>query len=274
MAGSFFEGGSPSNYTIGGGRFWFSETLDDTLDPVRSAGFRDFGNVVEHEFEQEIDELEHFTSKTGTRRKDRTVVREISAALLLTLDELSIKNLRDFFQGGEITDEAAGVGAGSVDDEIARLDGTEIRILSKGLNATSIVVKDITDVTTFILDTDYTVGDVIGGYKSIKRIGGGAIGDGDFVRIDYDFDVLVNKSFAPGSVLERKGAATFFGVSDTGSEFIYSFENVQIIPEGSFALDDEEFSQFQLRCDILDDSTANPNFPFGIFRSYGVGADL
>ncbi len=274
MAGAFFEGGSPSNYTIGGGRFWFSQTVDDTLTPVRRTGFRDFGNVVEHEFEQEIDELEHFTSKSGTRRKDRTVVREISAALLLTLDEMSVKNLRDFFQGDTITDEAAGVGAGSVDDEIVRLDGTEIRILEKSLNGTSIVVKDITDVTTFVLDTDYSVVDVIGGYKAIKRIGAGAIGDGDFLRVDYDFDVLVNKSFAPAVLLERKGEAVFFGVSDTGAEFIYSFANVQIIPEGSFSLDDEEFSQLQLRCDILDDTTAQPNFPFGIFRHYGVGADL
>ncbi len=271
---AFFEGGSPSNYSIGGGRFWFSETVDETLTPVRRTGFRDFGNVVEHEFEQEIDELEHFTSKSGTRRKDRTVVREISASLLLTLDETDVKNLRDFFQGSAITDEAAGVGAGSVVDEVARLDGTEIRILEKSLNGSAIVVKDITGVTTFVENTDYTVGSVLGGYKSIKRIGAGAIGDGDFVRVNYTFDVLENKSFAPATSLERKGIAVFFGVSDTGNEFIYDFENVQIIPEGTFAMDDEEFSQFQLRVDILDDSTAQPNFPFGLFRHYGTDQDL
>lgn len=271
---AFFEGGSPSNYTIGGGRFWFSETVDDTLSPVRRTGFRDFGNVVEHEFEQDIDELEHFTSKSGTRRKDRTVVREISASLLLTLDELSIKNMRDFFQGSAITDEAASVGGGSVSDEIVRLDGTEIRVLEKSLNATNIEVKDITDVTTYVLDTDYTITAHLGGYFSVKRIGGGAIGDGDFLRVNYDYDILVNKSFAPATSLERKGQAVFFGVSDTGNEFIYDFENVQIIPEGSFAMDDEEFSQLQLRCDILDDSTANPNFPFGLFTHYGTDQDL
>lgn len=271
---AFFEGGSPANYTIGGGRFWFSELLDATTDPQRFAGNRDFGNVVEHEFEQEIDELEHFTSKTGTRRKDRTVVREISASLLLTLDELSIKNVRDFFQGGEITDQAAAVGGGAVVDEIQRLDGEEIRILGKSLNGTAIVVDDITGATTFTAGVDYGVVDVIGGYKAIKRIPAGAIGDGDFVRVNYTFDIRENKSFAPSAVLERKGSAVFFGVSDTGNEFIYTFENVQIIPEGSFALDDEEFSQLQIRVDILDDSTANPNFPFGLFEHFGTGQDL
>lgn len=273
MAQAFFQGGSPSNYTIGGSRFWFNRLADDSVSPVRYEGWRDMGNVVDSSLEQETEEQDHFSSKTGTRRKDRSLVKEIAEEILFTLDELSTENLRGFFRGGDVADVSAAASV-AVNDEIAQLDREDVRILGKGYAATSIEVKDITDTTTYVLDTDYTVVDVIGGYKGVARIDGGAIADGDFVRLNYEYDVRAHRRFSPATNLEVKGQALFFAVSDTGNEFIRSFLNSQLEPEGAFELNDDDWSTFQLRLKILDDSVATPTAPFGLFEHYGTGLDL
>ena len=271
----FFENGSPSNYTIGGARFWFNEDVDLTLSPPRRKGWRDMGNVVDHEFESEKEVLDHFSAKTGTRKKDRSVNREISEALVCTLDELSVLNLKNFFRGDTITDVAASVGGGTVDDEVMQLVGEELFMLGYGYNATGISVKSIDDLTTYVLDTDYEVEvDAISGYSGIRRIATGGIGDGDFVRVDYTYDIRAHKTFSPQTKSQREGQALFFGVSDTGNEFIRSFERVSMEPEGNFSINSEDWSQFQLRIEILDNSEAAPTEPFGLLRHYGVGTDL
>lgn len=272
---SYFENGSPSNYTIGGARFWFNEDVDLSLTPPRRKGWRDMGNVVEHSFESEKDVLDHFSTKTGTRRKDRSVNREVTEALVLTLDELSTLNMKNFFRGDAITSVPASTATATVVDEVAQLSGTELVMLGNGYNASVVVVKDITGVTTYTVTTDYLlVVDSITGYTGIRRVDGGAISDGDYVRIGYTYDVRAHKKFSPQIKVSREGQALFFGVSDTGNEFMRSFNRVALDPEGNFSLNSEDWSQFQLRADILDDSAATPTAPFGLFLHYGVGTNL
>ena len=335
--GTHLEGGSAQNYTIGGARFLFDRLLDGSTDPQRFAGYRDVGNIVDASNEQTVDILDHFTSKSGTRRKDRSLVREIEDDIILTLDEPNAENLRLFFRAGVTTDhptvtatpdiwvtatsyvrgnlvkpitvpgdryfvvvnEGGTSDAGEptwptvlgatiddngilwkavesrvVDDEVIQLLRTDIRVLG-GFNAASIEVKSIDDVTTYVLDTDYTVADFIGGYKSIKRIGGGAIADGDFLRVNYVYDIRDHRAFSPSTELEVQGRALFFGVSDTGNEFIRQMALVQIEPEGDFqTFDDEDWSQFQLRVKILDDTDNVPDRPFGLLKHFGTGEDL
>ncbi len=333
--GTQYEGGSPQNYTVGGTRFWFNRLADDSVSPVRYEGYRDMGNVVDSSLEQAIEELEHYSSKSGTRRRDRSLVTQIEEAITFTLDEPNAENLRAFFRGGAVTDEpdvpenasawvattAYALGdwvepisptgfafkatvAGTSDaseptwpttegdtvvdatvtwttyligtqaDEIMQLVGVEERILGKGYNAGAVVVKDITDVTTYVKDTDYSEVAIIGDYVGIKRIEGGAIASGDFVRVTYNYERRAHKLFSPATELEVKGQALFFGVSDTGNEFVRSFRTAQIQPEGAFDLDDEDWSTFDLNLKILDDTDVTPTAPFGLFRHYGVGTDL
>lgn len=272
---SFFENGSPSNYTIGGARLWFNEDVDLTLTPPRRKGWRDLGNVVDHSFETEKEVLDHFSTKTGSRKKDRSVNREISESLVVTLDELSTLNMKNFFRGDAISSVAAGTGTGTVTDEVMQLIDTELVMLGEGYNATLIVVKDITGVTTYVLNTDYeVVVDGTTGHSSIKRKAGGAILSGDYVRVNYSYDIRAHKVFYPQTKALREGQALFFGVSDIGNEFKRSFNRVTLDPEGNFSLNAEDWSSFQLRVDILDDSDANPTAPFGIFRHFGVGANI
>lgn len=278
MAQAFLEGGSASNYTIGGIRAWFNRLIDESVTPKQYEGFFDLGNVVEAPQEGEKEEVEHFTAKTGTRKRDRKISIDITEDIVLTLDEPDTENLRHFFRASAVTDIAAAVGGGSVVDEVMKLTREDDRILFKGRAASAIVVKDITGVTTHILDTDYKIIDILTTagkqWKAIRRIPAAGIADGDLVRVNYTFDIEKHRQFAPQTALNVEGQFLLFGISDTGNEFIRSFEKVQLDPEGAFDLDDEDFSTFQLRIAVLDDSVNNPNFPFGIFEHYGIGFNL
>lgn len=271
--GAQYQGGSPANYTIGGVRFWFNRLADDTVSPVRYEGYQDMGNVVESSDEQAIEEQDHYTAKAGVRRKDRSLVKQIEEEVVFTLDELSTENLRSFFRGGDVADVAAATGL-SVASEVMQLPGEEVRILGKGYNAASIVVEPVGGGTPWVKDTDYSEVAIIGGYTGIARIDTGGIADADFVEVDYDYDVRAHRRFNPGTNLEVKGEALFFGVSDTGNEFIRSILLGQLEPEGAFSLNDDDWSNFQLRLKILDNSAAVSSAPFGLFEHYGVGEDL
>lgn len=275
--GSYFQGGSPSNYTIGGLRFWFSRLVDDSVSPVQYEGYQDFGNVVNHNFEQTVDELDHFSSRSGNRVKDRNVVRELSEALIMTFDELSIDNLRTFFRGAAMTAVAESLGGGAVVDEVHKVRIGEYTVLGKGYNASAIVVKDVTGAITYATPDDYTVEDHIGGFKRIvwaAGVAGDNLVDGQIVRINYTYDIRAHRKFSPGVSTEILGTAVIFGVSRTGNEFIRPISRCSIQPEGQFALSDEDWSEFQLRLDILDNSEADAVNPFGIFEHYGKGTDL
>lgn len=275
--GSYFKGGSPSNYTIGGVRFWFSRLVDAASTPPKYEGYRDMGNVIEGPFETTKDELDHNSARTGTRKRDRSLVRELTEDIVLTMDELDVPNLRDYFNGSDVTDVVEALGGGVVTDEVAKVKIGDTTILGKGFNAASIVVKDITNALTYTTPDDYDLVDIIGGYVGLTWKTGAAgsnLANGDFVRISYVYDIRLHKSFAPLTTLEIKGKAVFFGVSDTGNEFIREFENVQIEREGTFSINSDDWSSFQIRVKILDDSENNPSFPAGIFRHYGVGTDL
>lgn len=271
--GSYFQGGSPSNYTIGGSRFWFNRLADETTTPVRYEGFQDMGNVVDSSLEQTVEEQDHFSSKTGVRIKDRSLVKQIEEEILFTLDELSTENLRSFFRGGDIADIASSASVGVV-DEVMQLEREDVRILGHGHGATSIVVEPIGGGTPLIKDTDYTEVAIIGSYVGIARIATGGIGDGDFVQVSYDYDLRAHRRFSPATTLEVKGQALFFGVSDTGREFIRSFMLAQLEPEGAFELNDDDWSTFQLKLKILDNSAAVSTAPFGLFEDYGTDEDL
>ena len=331
----FQQGGSADNYTLGGARFWFNRLVDAGASPPTYEGFRDMGNVVDDSQEQDTEELDHFSAKTGTRLRDRSLTTEVSEELVFTLDELSTENLRSFFRAGDVTANDAipaeastwvtitayalgdwveptvpngyiykATVAGTADvgeptfptvvgdtvvdgtvtwttfliptkaDDVMQLVGVEERILGAGTGPVNIVVKDITDVTTYTITTDYTVEDVIGGYKAIKRVAGGTITDGEFLRVSYDFAVRERKTMYPATNLEVKGQAKFIFASDTGNEYERTFQLAQMEPEGALEGDAEDWTTMQIKLKVLDNSDAVPAAPFGVLEHFGTGQNV
>lgn len=75
---------SVDNYTIGKGIVSIK---------VGAGSYVDVGNCSVFEFTPVIEKLEHFSSRTGTKLKDKTVILSKSGTLKLTLDEWSDENI-------------------------------------------------------------------------------------------------------------------------------------------------------------------------------------
>lgn len=73
-----------SNYYIGKGNVYAK---------LVAGTWRHVGNVPEFELTPEVEELEHFSSMSGVRSKDRTVTLEKSMSLRILMEEFTAQNL-------------------------------------------------------------------------------------------------------------------------------------------------------------------------------------
>jgi hypothetical protein len=151
------------------------------------------GNVVTGSFQSEINFLDHFTAKTGTRTKDRSIVQEISVTINLTMDEPNVDAMNLFMLGGTVSTTA--------------------------------------------------------GPPQIK-------------------------SFKPFTNTERNGGARLAGVSDSGNEWIWTIYRSTLKPDGEFAYNDQDWSQFSFILEVLDNSSEDATTPFGTMDHYGVDQDI
>jgi hypothetical protein len=76
---------SPLNYYIGKGIVTFKKSGE--MD------FRQLGNVPEFEITPDITKLDHFSSMSGSKTKDRSIVTEKSAQVRIVLEEWNAENL-------------------------------------------------------------------------------------------------------------------------------------------------------------------------------------
>jgi hypothetical protein len=100
---------------------------------------RDLGNIVGDSVSiaRDTEELEHFTNRSGQRRKDKVITVEESAQIDFELDEINVENLRYFFKGGAISTVGAGTTAVTLQKET--LVGEEfISVEQPGLTAVSV----------------------------------------------------------------------------------------------------------------------------------------
>jgi hypothetical protein len=78
---------SPDNYTLGRGCLFFDN----------GTGERELGNAPEFNIGVDVDLIEHFSSKSGLRIKDKRVVNELTPTLSFILDEINRENVADAF---------------------------------------------------------------------------------------------------------------------------------------------------------------------------------
>ena len=88
-----------ANYQIPKGNVYFTPT-----GGVR----RHLGNIPAAELTLDVETLEHFSSMTGVRTKDFTATISTTAALALTLEEMTKENLKMGLLGGPTTTDTEG----------------------------------------------------------------------------------------------------------------------------------------------------------------------
>lgn len=98
------------NYAVFKGEVYFTPT---------GGARRHMGNATVFSMEPTVTKLDHFSSMTGIRSKDKTVVTEKSFTLSITLEEMTLSNFKIALLGGDI-------GADSVNTTEGGLQGFEI----------------------------------------------------------------------------------------------------------------------------------------------------
>lgn len=83
-----------SLYTLGKGIL----SVGDWTGTTPPVGWTDLGNCPSFEVEVTEESLDHYSSRSGTRVKDKSVIIETGFTLTFTLDEMSIKNLQMYLK--------------------------------------------------------------------------------------------------------------------------------------------------------------------------------
>jgi hypothetical protein len=92
------------NYQVGKGIVSFK--------PDGAADYIDLGNVAELEYTPNIEKLDHYSSRAGTRTKDKSIVQTRSGTLRILMEELTAQNLSMLLMG---TVDDAAVGGPTID---------------------------------------------------------------------------------------------------------------------------------------------------------------
>jgi hypothetical protein len=96
-----------ANYFQGRGIVWWKNKTPQTvnsiggINPAGSGVWRDLGNAPIVQFKPTIKNLDHYSSRTGSRNKDLSVPIEISASFIFHLEEWTQDNLALAMLGSE-----------------------------------------------------------------------------------------------------------------------------------------------------------------------------
>lgn len=88
---------STSLYTLGKGIM--SMALWEGTTPPETNDFYDVGNCPTFEVEVTEESLDHYSSREGTRKKDKSVIIETGYKVTFNLDEMSVKNMQMYLKG-------------------------------------------------------------------------------------------------------------------------------------------------------------------------------
>lgn len=107
------------NYQVGKGIVSFK--------PDGAADYIDLGNVAELEYTPNIEKLDHYSSRAGTRTKDKSIVQTRSGSLRILMEELTAQNLSMLLMG---TVDDAAVGGPTIDIMATDLIRGEVKFVA------------------------------------------------------------------------------------------------------------------------------------------------
>lgn len=232
-----------TNYTLGRGALYFQKTGD-----------RDwywFGNTPEFTATSDSEELEHFSSESGIREKDDSVILEVSRTATIVCDDISVQNLALFFLGSSSTVTTAP--AVGLSEDLTVDPGAFIQIGETAANIAgarglaNVVVESNPAGTTYLLGADYTVNLATG---LLEILTGGAIAAASDITITYDIvggtsDLVVSGGAA------SEGALRFISDNPKGDQRDAFMRSVRISPNGDLSFKGDEWQQIPLSVEIL-----------------------
>jgi hypothetical protein len=242
-----------TNLLLGAGQVFFDRTDVDQ-------GLVHLGNCTQFQvsFEDETREvINRMTASLGTYRKvtsKRTcrvniVGQEFNPqnAALVTMGSLADLAVTGSSVTGEVLATAAQAIAGAY-YQTAQRDISSL-VLTQG-------------TTTLVEGTDYEITDADLGLVHIISPAGANWTDATQVDADYTYASATNPTIRGGDTGNIYGKLVFIGDPAAGPAMDVQVWNVSIEPEGGLDFIGDDFLEWNLNCEALDDSTNHPNEPF------------
>ena len=253
---------TPSNLNLllGAGELWFNRADDDV-------GYAHMGNCTS--FEMSFDDtvvkvVNRMTSALGTYRK---ITSERVGVVSITGQEFEPDNIA-LVTMGSVT--ALTQGSGSAVAEVlataAQARG-ERAYTTLNRKISAVVIKQ--GATVLVLDDDYVINDVEIGLITFNTSGTLFV-SGTQIDIDYSFAADTSIAVSGGSVNNIEGSVIFIGDPAAGGKFEVLIHKFSIEPEGGLEFIGDDFLDWTLGGEALDDSVTNPLFPFWQFIDRAV----
>lgn len=252
-----------NQYTIPRGRVYFNPQ-----NPATDAYMGEIylGNCPSFSISIETEKAEHYSSETGLREKDASVVLEVKRSGSLTCDNMSMANVALFLSGstGTITQAAGTVPA----EEITIIPG---RYYQLGLapatpvgarTVSAVVVKDSTGTTTYDAGDDYMLDAERG---TLQILATGAIVAGA-IKVAYTKAAVTWEGLRSGSSGELVGALRVVSDNATGSNRDFYMPKVSLVPSGELPViaDGTDFAQMEFEADVLKPSNGEAIYVDGM----------
>lgn len=241
---------SQNKYTIPRGRVFFNP-INTATDEYMGELY--MGNCPSLGLSIETEKAEHYSSETGLREKDASVVLEVKRTGSLTCDNMSGTNVALFLSGSTGTITQAGA---SVTDEV--IDVIPGRYYQLGLGSSTpvgarkvsaVVVTNSAGTTTYVAGTDYLL-DADRGRLQILATGTIVAGE---IKVDYTKAATTWEGIRSGAAGELLGALRIVSDNATGDQRDFYMPRVSLVPSGEIPVIAEgtDFAQMTFDADVL-----------------------
>ena len=250
-----------SNIFTGGGRLYYQKlNSDGSYEPLMY-----FGKTDGISFSTSVEWKEHFDSEGCTQLLDAKYPSKKSAEIKFDTSEITLEMQNKAFLGDIVeTNQVIATAEAIVVSGALVKEGSIVDI--GYYNATILLVKDETDVTTYVEGTDYNF-DAKSGYISI--IAGQGITTGDILHLTVTAPAITMNTSATMKQSALQGRFIVITSSQTGNNYKYTFKNVSVTQDGEFLLKGEEIGKLSFSGSAMVDTVDN-----GTLSSYLDIAEL
>jgi len=243
-------------YFVGKGKLFF----DRWTAANASTGERDLGNAPSFVVTPNVEQLEHYSSRTGIRSKDHEVDVQQSLNVKFSLDEISVDNLALVLYGDGV--EVMAQGDGNVGAEAMTLyQDRWVKMNNRNISVSSV------GIAGYVEGTDYEVDHSVG---RIRALSTGGIADGEAVHVSYTFGAMTWNYVEIFGRKPVQGLLRLVGTNEVGTQFEVLLWKVKIKNSGDINFIGDDWNVIELEGEVLDDTANHSSYPFGQIIEAGV----
>lgn len=235
--------------TTGGGKLYIQTYDNGVLNPDMAY----FGITDDITLSSDTEQIEHSNTETSVQRTDKKVAKKKNASISFTTAEISPEMLALAYLGT----------VSAIAQTIQTAVAAVITAANKGffydmgyVSITTLVVKDSTDLTTYVVGVDYNYDKNTG---MLEVLAGGSCADADDLNLTVTADAYTKKLMASLTGTQLEARLVFVSDPQSGSKYRYTFKKVNLIATGDLALKSEDFATISFEGEALvDESVVDP----------------